>query len=57
MDKEATIQKINVLLDKYAIAVKEGRIAKYNEEMTKKDFIQPLFDALGWNTSDSRSKC
>ena len=33
---------------------KEGRIGKYNEEMTKKDFILPLFDALGWNTVDSR---
>ena len=54
MDREAALQKIKVLLDKYQIAVKEGRISKYNEEMTKKDFILPLFDALGWNTSDSR---
>lgn len=53
MDREAALQKIKVLLDKYSVAVKDGRISKYNEEMTKKDFILPLFDALGWNTSDS----
>jgi type I restriction-modification system DNA methylase subunit len=54
MDRDAALQKIKLLLDKYSVAVKDGRISKYNEEMTKKDFILPLFDALSWNTSDSR---
>jgi hypothetical protein len=53
MDRTVATQKIKALLDKYLTAVKDGRISKYNEEMTKKDFILPLFDALGWNTSDS----
>ena len=54
MDRDIASQKIKALLDKYDTAKKEGRISKYNEEMTKKDFILPLFDAIGWNTSDSR---
>ena len=54
MDRNATIEKIKVLLAQYADALKEGRISKYNEEMTKKDFILPLFEALGWKTTDSR---
>ena len=53
MDNPA-LEKIQKLLEKYAEVVKEGRVSKYNEEMTKKDFILPLFDALGWETADSR---
>jgi len=48
------LEKIQKLLEKYAEVVEEGRVGKYNEEMTKKDFILPLFDALGWKTADSR---
>jgi type I restriction-modification system DNA methylase subunit len=54
MDRAAALERIKVLVEKYAELEKEGRIGKYNEEMTKKDFILPLFDALGWNTVDSR---
>jgi hypothetical protein len=54
MDRTAALEKIKVLVEKHAELEKEGRIGKYNEEMTKKDFILPLFDALGWNTVDSR---
>jgi len=53
MDKQLALEKIKALIDKYQIALKDGRIPKYNEEMTKKDFILPLFEALGWKTSDS----
>ena len=42
------------LLEEYDQTVKENRTGKYSEEMTKKDFILPLFDALGWKTDDSR---
>jgi type I restriction-modification system DNA methylase subunit len=54
MDRTGALERIKVLVEKYAELEKEGRIGKYNEEMTKKDFILPLFDALGWNTVDSR---
>src|SRR5208283_3323931 len=54
MDKNLALEKVRALTEKYLEAVKEGRIVKYNEEMTKKDFILPLFEALGWKTADSR---
>ena len=50
---ETIKQEIKSLIDKYDKVVEEGRFNKYNEEMTKKDFILPLFRALGWNTEDS----
>ena len=54
MDNNLALAKVKALTEKYLEAVKEGRAAKYNEEMTKKDFILPLFEALGWKTTDSR---
>jgi type I restriction-modification system DNA methylase subunit len=54
MDRTAALERTKILVEKYAELEKEGRIGQYNEEMTKKDFILPLFDALGWNTADSR---
>lgn len=54
MDRTTALERTKVLVEKYTELEKEGQIGKYNEEMTKKDFILPLFDALGWNTVDSR---
>jgi predicted type IV restriction endonuclease len=53
MEKKIAIQEIKKLVEKYQQVVKEGRLNKYNEESTKKDFILPLFEALGWETSNS----
>ncbi len=53
MDTETIKQEIRKLVEKYNKVVEEKRVGKYNEEMTKKDFILPLFRALGWNTEDS----
>src|SRR3989337_3121609 len=54
MDINSVKEKTKALIQKYQEMWKEGRISKYNEEMTKKDFILPLFEALGWKTADSR---
>ena len=56
-DKEAKdynidFQRVIELISKYDQIKKSGEIKRYNEESTKKDFIQPLFEALGWNTSN-----
>ncbi|MCX6731746.1 MAG: N-6 DNA methylase [Candidatus Parcubacteria bacterium] len=50
MDKEKAKQKIQKLVEKYEQIVNSGKVNKYSEESTKKDFILPLFEALGWNT-------
>jgi type I restriction-modification system DNA methylase subunit len=53
MDREVAKRDIKILVEKYNKVVQEGRDTKYTEQETKKDFIQPLFRALGWNVEDS----
>jgi methylase of polypeptide subunit release factors len=45
-------EKIKALVEKYELAEKAGKLKTYTEEETKKDFILPLFEALGWNVSN-----
>ena len=52
-NKEKAKEEIKLLVDKYNRLVEAGRVKSYNEEMTKKDFILPLFRALGWSVEDS----
>ena len=42
-------EQIKELIEKYNKIVEEKKLKKYNEEMTKKKFIEPLFEALGWD--------
>jgi len=42
-------ERIKELISKYEEIKRSGEIRRYNEESTKKNFILPLFDALGWN--------
>ena len=43
------LSKIKQLVEKYHFLEKEGKLKDYNEEATKKGFIEPLFRALGWD--------
>ena len=49
-------ERIIELISKYDQIKKSGEIKKYNEETTKKDFILPLFEALGWNVYNKGNK-
>ena len=53
IDKKIAKEEIGRLVEKYDKVLRENRVSKYNEEMTKKDFILPLFHALGWDVEDS----
>jgi type II restriction/modification system DNA methylase subunit YeeA len=44
-------ERVVELISKYKQIKKSGAIKNYKEEETKKDFIVPLFEALGWNVS------
>lgn len=46
-------QEVAHLVRKYNEVVSSKRIDGYNEEMTKKDFILPLFRSLGWDVENS----
>lgn len=52
MFKDDAKLKIQELVEKYEKVKSSRSISKYTEEETKKDFIQPLFQALDWNTTD-----
>ncbi|MDO8733876.1 MAG: hypothetical protein Q7K21_01800 [Elusimicrobiota bacterium] len=51
-DKKITKQKIQKLIEKYETEKTAGKILQYTEAETKTGFIEPLFQALGWNTQD-----
>ncbi|MBI5222776.1 MAG: N-6 DNA methylase [Candidatus Magasanikbacteria bacterium] len=53
MQKEAG-EKIKNLVAKYEAEKAVRKISKYSEEETKRGFIEPLFQALGWDFSDKR---
>ncbi len=52
MTQQEAKQKIQKLVDRYKEVVKSGQVKKYSEEETKKGFIEPLFEVLGWDISD-----
>lgn len=47
---------IEQLVAKYDQVKSSGKIKSYTEEETKKDFILPLFSALGWDTENKENK-
>lgn len=52
IDKTEAREKIKGLVEKYQRILDSDNVKAYNEEMTKKDFILPLFEALGWDTAN-----
>jgi len=42
-------QEIALLIGNYNRLVQENQVDKFNEGQTKSDFIEPLFEALGWD--------
>ncbi len=49
MDIKIAKERVKSLVDKYEAVKLTGKIKGYTEEETKKDFILPLFEALGWD--------
>jgi type I restriction-modification system DNA methylase subunit len=49
-------EAIKELVSEYNRIKQSGEIRTYNEEKTKKDFILPLFEALGWNVYDKPNR-
>ncbi len=49
VDKKEAKQKIADLVEKYKKVKDAGKINKYSEADTKTKFIEPFFEALGWD--------
>lgn len=45
-------EKIEQLVQKFQREQAAGVISQYNESETKTGFIEPLLQALGWNSQD-----
>jgi hypothetical protein len=46
---ETTKQQLDFLIRKCGQIIAEKRVGKYNEENTEAEFIEPLFEILGWD--------
>ena len=53
--KEQAKEEIRLLVEKYQRIKDSGRINEFNEERTKKEFIEPLFEVLGWDVRNKYS--
>ena len=49
MDKLTAKQQIQKLVEKYNHLAEAGKIKSYNEAQTRNEFIEPLFEFLGWD--------
>src|SRR4030066_346685 len=49
MTKQETKQQIAKLVEKYQRVAGAGKIKSYNEAQTRNEFIEPLFEFLGWD--------
>ena len=52
MDRSKAQEKVQQLVEKFRREQAAGVIGQYNESETKTGFIEPLLQALGWNTQD-----
>ncbi len=52
--KEQAIQKIAELVERFSEQYDSYRKAEYNETLTRRDFIDPLFKALGWDMDNEQ---
>jgi len=49
MTKQEAKQNIQKLVEKYQRVLETGKIKSYNEAQTRNEFIEPLFEFLGWD--------
>ncbi|MDR1485313.1 MAG: N-6 DNA methylase, partial [Planctomycetaceae bacterium] len=52
--KETAFQKITELVEKYSLQMDSYETTDYNETQTRRDFVDPFFDALGWDIDNKQ---
>src|SRR5512139_3749558 len=52
MTQSIARERIQEIIEKFRREQAAGQINQYNESETKTGFIEPLLQALGWNTQD-----
>lgn len=56
MDKQEAKQQIAKLVEKYKSLVDARKINTYNEAQTRNEFIEPLFEFLGWDMRNLKNR-
>ena len=54
MTKDEAKQKISDLLERFGEQIESYKKSDYNETLTRRDFIDPFFKALGWDTDNEQ---
>ena len=52
INKEAAYRKISELVKRFEEQFDSYKNVNYNETLTRRDFIDPFFKALGWDTDN-----
>jgi len=52
--KEQARQKIKELVDRFRMNIDVYKKSTYNETQVRRDFIDPFFEALGWDVSNKQ---
>ena len=52
--KEEAHQKISDLVERFSLQIDSYKKSEYNETLTRQDFINPFFKALGWDIDNSQ---
>ena len=55
LTKEQAKEEVKKLVDKYNRILESGSIKRYKEGDTKAEFIEPLFEALGWDVRNTEN--
>ncbi|MBU0980956.1 MAG: N-6 DNA methylase [Nanoarchaeota archaeon] len=55
LSKQEAKEEVKKLVDKYNRILESGSIKRYKEEDTKAEFIEPLFEALGWDVRNTEN--
>lgn len=53
ISKEEAYQHIKQLVERFGEQIDSYKSGEYNETLTRRDFIDPLFKALGWDVDNS----
>ncbi len=52
--KEVAYNQIAGLVERFSEQLHSYKRSDYNETLTRKDFIEPFFKALGWDMNNSQ---
>jgi len=54
VSKESAFQKISQLVERFSEQIGSYKHSDYNETLTRRDFIDPFFKALGWDMDNEQ---